>query len=187
VLAFHLGVSSTVIATQNYKFDPTVILPLTTLGLLLTFASSTVAVLPAMTSPTNLGNPVEEQTIDLHKTVKSEDYQPLSDSKNVEKFVRDYFADLPVMTRIASCESRNRHYGSNGEVLRGERTPLDRGVMQINLYFHQKTALKMGLDLHQIDDNVAFARYLYEKYGAKPWMSSSACWSRFTVSEIAKR
>ena len=121
------------------------------------------------------------------KVVKSEDYFPTTDSKNVEKFIEDYFADIPVMQKIAYCESRNRHFDKNGLVLRGEKTSLDRGVMQINLYFHGETAKKMGLDLHQIDDNVAYARYLYQKQGAKPWASSSACWSKPTLPEIAKK
>jgi hypothetical protein len=59
--------------------------------------------------------------------------------------------------------------------------------MQINLGYHGETAQKMGLDLNSIDDNVAFARYLYEKYGAKPWMSSSPCWSKFaSQSDLAR-
>ena len=121
------------------------------------------------------------------KVVKSEDYFPIINSKNVEKFIEDYFADIPVMQKIAYCESRNRHFDKNGLVLRGEKTSLDRGVMQINLYFHGETAKKMGLDLHQIDDNVAYARYLYQKQGAKPWLSSSACWSKLPDREIAKK
>lgn len=150
----------------------------------MTFASGTVAVLPAITAPTVTDATFEVAT--MQKEVRSEDYGPLTDPKNVERFVKDYFADMPIMAKIASCESHNRHYGSNGEVLRGEKTPLDRGVMQINLYYHQKTAEKMGLDLHNIDDNVAYARYLYEKSGAKPWMSSSACWSK-PSSDLAKK
>lgn len=142
--------------------------------------------LPAITSPIPAIE-TEVQTIPIPKEVKSKDYMPITDSENVEKFVKAYFADMPIMTKIAACESRNRHFNKYGEVLRGEKTPLDRGVMQINLYFHQKTAEKMGLDLHDIDDNVAYARYLYEKSGAKPWMSSSACWSKFSNLEIAKK
>ncbi|MEX0919142.1 MAG: hypothetical protein WDZ64_00120 [Parcubacteria group bacterium] len=121
------------------------------------------------------------------KEIKAEDYMPITDSKNVEKFITDYFADIPVMVTIAKCESRYRHLNSNGGVLRGEVTPLDRGVMQINLHYHNKTAEKMGMNVHNIDDNVRYARYLYEKQGVKPWMSSSKCWAKFHPTEIAKR
>jgi len=152
----------------------------------MTFSSGAMSVMPAIISTAD-GVELEARVETLPSRVKSEDYQPISDPKNVERFIKDYFADIPIMTEIARCESRNRHLGKNGEVLKGEITPLDRGVMQINLYFHEETAEKMGLDLHDLDDNVTYARYLYEKQGAKPWMSSSKCWSKFTTTEVASR
>lgn len=164
---------------------PIPILPLTTLGLLATFSTSTLAALPAF-QPFMNEVKEEREIIVSPRDVRSEDYQPISDSKNVARFIKDYFADIPLMAKIAYCESRNRQYNSRGEVLRGEKTPLDRGVMQINLHYHKETAEKMGFDLHNIDDNVAYARYLYEKQGAKPWMSSSKCWSKLASQELAK-
>jgi len=120
------------------------------------------------------------------KEVRAEDYQPISDSKNIEKFVHDYFADIPILADIAKCESRFRHLNSSGIVLKGEKNSHDRGVMQINLLYHAKTAEKLGLDILNLDDNVRYARYLYEKKGAKPWMSSSACWAKFSQAKIAR-
>jgi hypothetical protein len=150
----------------------------------MTFSTSAMAVMPAITA----GNIPEAQAeVASYEAVKSENYQPISDPENVEKFIADYFADIPVMTKIAYCESRNRHLDKNSQILKGVSTPLDRGVMQINLHYHQATAAKMGLDLHDLDDNVAYARYLYEKQGVKPWMASSKCWSRLDSVEIAKR
>ncbi len=145
----------------------------------MSLSSGAFAVIPAITSP--IGPEAEEV-----EEIKSLDYLPITDSKNVEKFISDYFADIPVMKKVAYCESRNRHFDKSGEVLRGRKNSYDRGVMQINLLYHEETAKKMGLDLHQIDDNVAYARYLYKKQGAKPWMSSSACWSNSASLEIAK-
>lgn len=168
------------------KVYPTFILQLTTISLLMSFSSGAMAVMPAITST---ANPVEPE-VEIqapHEAVKSENYQPISDPENVERFIADYFADIPVMARIAYCESRNRHLNKSGQILKGEVTPLDRGVMQINLYFHQETATELGLDLHDLDDNVAYARYLYEKQGAKPWMASSKCWSKPTSAELAKK
>lgn len=155
----------------------------------MSFSSSAAAVLPAISAPA----PVVEAEVELkplHEQVESEDYLPITDSKNVEAFVKDYFADIPILAKIAQCESRNRHYNTKGGVLRGEKNTYDRGVMQINILYHEETAREMGLDLHDIDDNVAYARYLYEKFGAKPWKSSSPCWGKFAVSdspEIAKK
>lgn len=153
----------------------------------MSLSSGAVAVLPAFTTPAATPDaPVEAtQSISIKKEIRAEDYMPISDSKNVERFVNDYFADIPLMTKIARCESRNRHLDKYGNVLKGEINDLDTGVMQINLFFHEKTAVKLGYDLHDLDDNVAYARYLYEKQGAKPWMSSSKCWAKSTDPEIA--
>ena len=142
--------------------------------------------LPAINSPVTVPDKVEMNVTLKPEEVRSEDYLPITDSKNVEKFLDDYFADIPLMAEIAKCESRYRHFNSKGGVLRGQKNTYDRGVMQINLLYHEETAEDMGLDLHDIDDNVAFARYLYEKFGAKPWMSSSACWAKSPSPEIAK-
>lgn len=123
----------------------------------------------------------------LKKEVKLEDYGPISDSENVEQYINDYFADIPLMTHIAKCESRYRQLDSKGNVLKGEQNRYDVGVMQINELYHAEDAEKLGLDIYTLDGNAAFARYLYEKQGAKPWMASSACWAKFQESEIAKR
>lgn len=94
----------------------------------------------------------------------------------LESHVREYFKDTPVLAEVARCESTFRHILSNGKTLRGEVNPDDVGVMQINEEYHAKTATRMGLDLKKIDDNLAYAKYLYQKEGLKPWMSSSKCW-----------
>lgn len=167
------------------KVYPTVILQLSTISLLMSLSSSAMAVMPAATGTTTADAPMKVAI--LPKEIVSEDYQPITDPDNVERFLKDYFADIPLMTKIAKCESHNRHYDSTGAVLKGEKTPLDRGVMQINLYYHGETAKKLGIDLNTIDGNVAYARYLYEKSGAQPWMSSSPCWSKFASPEVAKR
>ena len=121
-----------------------------------------------------------------YEEVRAEDYQPITDPKNVEKFINDYFADIPVLAEIAKCESRYRQFNSKGDILKGRKNSYDRGVMQINVLYHADTAEDLGLNLNNLDDNVAYARYLYGKFGAKPWMSSSACWAKFSESLIAK-
>ncbi len=147
----------------------------------MSFSSGAAAVLPALPELV-----LPEINIEVPREVKSEDYQPITDSKNVEKFLKDYFADIPILAEIGRCESQNRQYNSKGDVLKGRKNTYDRGVMQINVLYHQKKAEEMGLNLHDIDDNVAFARYLYEKFGTKPWMSSSACWSKFSPSHVER-
>jgi len=126
------------------------------------------------------------QTI-MTKEVKVADYEPLTDSKNVQKYVVDYFADTPILADIAGCESHYRQFDKSGNPLRGVQNRLDVGVMQINEFYHSEEALKLGIDIYSLDGNVAYARHLYKKSGAKPWMSSSPCWAKFTESQIARK
>ncbi|MES2436873.1 MAG: hypothetical protein V4519_02585 [Patescibacteria group bacterium] len=97
---------------------------------------------------------------------------------SVETYVRAYFEETPILAEVARCESRFRQHGKDGEVLRGMMVDDDLGVMQINDYFHGKTADKLGLDLHTLEGNLAYAKYLYEKQGLQPWSASAPCWDK---------
>ncbi len=96
---------------------------------------------------------------------------------NTELIVRSYFEDIPVMIQIARCESGFRHTLKDGSVLRGVVDPADTGVMQINKRFHDNTATTLNLDLDDIYNNMAYARYLYEREGTRPWNASAPCWN----------
>lgn len=96
----------------------------------------------------------------------------------LEQYVREYFKDTPIMAEIARCESRFRQVGRNGKVLRGELSAEDVGVMQINEFYHEDTAKILGIDLHTLDGNLAYAKWLYAKEGNAPWSSSSKCWQK---------
>ncbi|MCA9358120.1 hypothetical protein KC902_02550 [Candidatus Kaiserbacteria bacterium] len=93
-----------------------------------------------------------------------------------EAAVRSYFADVPIMIEVARCESTFRHQLADGSILQGRVDPADTGVMQINKRYHESTATAMELDLDNLYDNMAYARYLYEKQGTQPWSASMPCW-----------
>lgn len=99
-----------------------------------------------------------------------------------EAEVRKYFSDVPVLVQVARCESSFRHTLADGSILRGKVDSRDIGVMQINTFYHGAEAAELGLDLTKFEDNMKFARILYEKEGTKPWNSSAACWSRSLAS-----
>ncbi len=94
------------------------------------------------------------------------------------QYVRKYYNDDPVLANIAWCESRLRHLGQNGDILRGVVNSDDIGVMQINTRFHGKRAESLGIDLYSLNGNLEYAQYLYDKEGTKPWASSQACWGK---------
>ena len=102
----------------------------------------------------------------------------LADGADTESIVRHYFRDIPVMVQVARCESTFRHTLPDGSVLKGRVDPADTGVMQINKRYHSDAAIKLGLDLNDIYDNMAYARHLYEEQGTQPWSASSPCWGR---------
>ncbi len=100
-------------------------------------------------------------------------------TKTVEERVNEYFKDSPIMTKVAWCESRNRQFDKDGSVFRGKVNTDDVGVMQVNTYYHESAAKKMGLDLMTLEGNLAYGKYLYEKEGTTPWNSSKPCWGKY--------
>ncbi len=104
----------------------------------------------------------------------------VSQPVTLETYVRDYFKDTPLLAEIAKCESRFTHIGKNGKVIRGEAVPEDIGVMQINEFYHEVRAEKLGFNLHTLDGNLAYAKWLYAKEGTAPWASSAKCWKRYS-------
>lgn len=111
--------------------------------------------------------------------------QPLT----LEEYVRLYYNDAPILAEIARCESRFRHIGPDGKVIRGEASQEDIGVMQINEFYHGERAEKLRLNLHTLDGNLAYAKWLYDKEGPAPWFASSRCWQRqntLALAEIGK-
>jgi hypothetical protein len=102
--------------------------------------------------------------------------------KAIEKYLRENFSDTPILIEIARCESTFVHYDKNGDLMRGKANNADVGVMQINEKYHLETATKLGFDIHTIEGNVNYAKYLYDKYGAEPWSASSPCWGSKIVA-----
>ncbi len=59
--------------------------------------------------------------------------------------------------------------------------------MQINEYYHAKTAEKMGLDIYTLEGNMAYAKYLYEKNGLSDWDASRPCWGKNMTQTLARK
>lgn len=114
--------------------------------------------------------PAVEEVVSSHKAT------------NAELKVRSYFKDIPVMIQIARCESGFRHTLADGSVLKGAVDSADTGVMQINKRFHNDKAVTMGLNLNDINQNMAYARHLYETQGTRPWNASAPCWNKQEVA-----
>jgi len=108
-------------------------------------------------------------------TLRQEAQPKFARSPTVEEYVHGYFEDIPVMAAIAECESRFRHFDQGGDIIRGEANWRDVGVMQINERFHLTVATELGYNLYSLEGNIAYARYLFEKEGTRPWNASKNC------------
>ena len=92
------------------------------------------------------------------------------------------------LKRACSCESwwspngEPRQFNANGSVLWGQDKggkiiKRDVGACQINIEAHAKELKRLNLDVvNSFDDNISFAKILYNKSGLKPWEPSKQCW-----------
>lgn len=97
----------------------------------------------------------------------------------VERVVRAYFRDLPVMVNIAKCESGFEHFdpsGPNGLNTNPDPRSSASGVFQILLKTHGPKAHRLGLDITTVAGQLGYARHLYKRGGTSDWKASKACW-----------
>ncbi len=120
--------------------------------------------------------------IQASTTATTTEIRPLTESKDIEAYVREVTAQDPILAEVARCESTFRQYGKDGKVIRGIANPQDVGVMQINERYHAERALKLGYDIYTVEGNVAYGKFLYSKYGTDPWSASLPCWSRADIA-----
>lgn len=78
--------------------------------------------------------------------------------------VQNVFYDSPRMVSIIDCESNYVHYKQDGGVLAGRVDPRDRGVAQVNTFYHPTA------ETEEIWSNLGYARKLYESEGVQPWV-----------------
>jgi hypothetical protein len=146
--------------------------------------SNRAADIVAVADQMNNNNTEEIQIVESKKreesetTVKDTESSELKQPKTTKEIVEAYFSDIPVMVDVAYCESRFTQFNADGSVHRGVINPADAGVMQINEKYHLDTSIRLGLDIHTLEGNMAYGRYLYETQGTAPWEYSSHCWNK---------
>lgn len=149
------------------------------------FATSVLLLASAFTPKAAEATTTVNQSIPQNPLVAT---TTVMDVKSTEAFVRGYFSDTPILAEIARCESSFRQFDAEGNVLRGKVNRGDLGVMQINKYYHEEDAQKLGYDIYTLQGNLDYAKLLYKKYGDSPWVSSSKCWKsqRLEGGSLAK-
>ena len=124
------------------------------------------------------GGPTVAVAQDVANSANTQSKTAIESPVTLEDYVRQYFAETPILAEIAKCESRFRQTDGAGNVLRGEVDKSDVGLMQVNEYYHGQKAADLGFDLTTINGNLAYAKYLYGKEGTTPWNASAKCWKR---------
>ncbi len=159
------------------------------LGTLIAYSVATAsAIITIPTVAIELDTDMHIQTVEayegiaeVHKTAPQT--RSTNDTASTEEKVREYFKDIPIMIEVARCESGFTHIDPNThEVKRGHLNAQDIGVMQINEMYHRATARAMGLDIDDLEDNLAYARHLYETQGLQPWNASNGCWQSHLIA-----
>jgi len=99
---------------------------------------------------------------------------------------RPAYLDLrPELLPVCSCESSyegNKHSipqqfePASTTVRTGRINKFDKGMCQINVKIHADAIKAMNINVETAEGNVAFANYLYDSQGLKPWNWSKSCW-----------
>jgi hypothetical protein len=127
--------------------------------------------------------------VPLVSTAKADSTAPRIAQKLTSAASLALYAGYAQLRVIGACESTGdpngtpREFNDDGSILwgndpkTGKPIMRDEGELQINTWVWGKLAVAMGDDLGTETGNVAFGKYLYDKYGAAPWYPSEKCWS----------
>ena len=102
---------------------------------------------------------------------KPEVYVPPNREDIVEEILK-VFPEAPIMVAVAKCESNFDPLADR------ESRNVDVGLFQIN-QVHLSRLRELGLDRRNLQDNLTYARMLYEEQGLGPWYMSEHCWSQY--------
>lgn len=94
--------------------------------------------------------------------------------------------DVPIMDRIAGCESegnpnsKGSHFGKNGQVRTHANTngTTDIGRYMINNDVWGAKATSLGYNIFTDKGNHDMAYWIYENKGTVDWSASARCWQR---------
>lgn len=101
-----------------------------------------------------------------------------------EQALAEIFPDAPIMQTVAFCESRKKQFNHNGTVIKNwnKDGTYDEGILEINSK-HAKEAKVLGFDIQTLTGNLEYARFLYDREGLRPWLSSFKCWSQGSAAD----
>lgn len=137
-----------------------------------TYSPEQVEVTPLLTAQTNVATATNVATTSTTtKLVKTPVYNDYGKEEVIAK-ITEAFPDAPIMIQVARCESGLDPLADRSNL------NVDVGLFQIN-QVHLSRLNQLGLDRRDIDDNIKYARMLYDESGLGPWYMSKHCWSPY--------
>jgi len=97
-----------------------------------------------------------------------------SDEHRITRKIEAMFPDEPRMVKVASCESTG---GYGFDIHARNPNSSASGLFQILMSKHGDRMRDLGLNVWDEDDNISFARVLFDERGLKPWLESVNCWA----------
>lgn len=95
-----------------------------------------------------------------------------NDKERIKEEIRKVFPEQPeLLIRVAQCESGLIPHAHNSSTNDG-------GIFQISEPYHGHRLKELGLDPFKVEDNLKYARLLYDESGLQPWSASKHCWSK---------
>ena len=105
---------------------------------------------------------------------------PQSLQEKINALAKEYGQNPVLAYNIIKCEGlRYKTLGNNQNLDEyGNVWSTDIGPWQINDYYHEKTMAKLGLNIHDLDDNLRYGFILLSTQGTQPWSASRYCWNK---------
>jgi len=104
---------------------------------------------------------------------------PKTFDSEVSRLAKKYKQNEQLARNIITCEGiAYKNLGNNKNYLNGVLWSTDIGWWQINNYYHEKSANKLGLDIYNDWDNLEYGFILLSEQGVAPWSASKHCWSK---------
>ena len=96
----------------------------------------------------------------------------------ITRLAQKYGKSEKVARAVIKCEGQM--YKARGNNINydklGNAWSKDIGWWQINDYWHEASAMDLGLDIHNEFDNLEYGFILWSEQGLKPWSASQYCW-----------
>lgn len=98
----------------------------------------------------------------------------------IYKIATAYGVDPELAIAIIDCEGERYKESGNHKNLdkNGNVWSTDIGWFQINNYYNEEPARRLGIDIYTETGNLVYGIWMLKTQGTKPWIASRSCWKK---------